>query len=95
MKVIETTPIQSDARKSQASSFILAHRIFTLRFAVPGVNRSTAVAVSLTEVSGDQPFIGDATMKVYNVAPRDGGEVDVRGEIDWDTDLLVRVNFIF
>jgi len=48
--------------------------------------------VSLTELDSDgNPFIGDATMKVYNVAPGDG-VVFIRGEIDWDEDLNIRAN---
>lgn len=78
---------------------IQAHRIFTRRFDVSGVRRNSTVFVTLTEVSLsaggalDVPFIGDATMKLYNVAPLDGGQVDVRGEIDWDSDLNIRVSF--
>jgi hypothetical protein len=60
------------------------------------------VMVSLTEVfpnglggALDVPGIGAATMKVYNVASRDDGNVDVRGEVDWDVDIPIRVNFLF
>jgi len=35
--------------------------------------------------------MGDATMKAYNVVPEQGS-VQVRGEIDWPSDLFVRVN---
>ena len=40
------------------------------------------------------PFVAGATMKVYNVAPQDSGVVVVRGEVDWNTDLNVRVSVI-
>jgi hypothetical protein len=79
---------------------IRAHRIFTRRFNIAAVNRRSTVLVTLTEVvqgsSGvlDIPVIGNATMKLYNVAPRDGGQVDVRGEVDWDDDLNIRVSFV-
>jgi hypothetical protein len=76
---------------------IRAHRIFTRRFTYPGMSPSGNAQVSLTEVDrGDstgRPFIGAATMKVYNVAPGNGF-VDVRGEIDWDNDLNIRVNIL-
>jgi hypothetical protein len=79
---------------------IRAHRIFTRRFNIAGVSRFSTIFVTLTEVAqGDNgvldiPFIGNATMKLYNVAPRDGGQVDVRGEIDWDSDLNIKVSFV-
>jgi hypothetical protein len=74
------------------------HRIFTDRYTVAGVNRFSTVMVSLTEVFAgsdgalDNPFIGGATMKVYNVSPHDDGTVEVRGEVDWDSDLNIRVS---
>jgi hypothetical protein len=53
--------------------------------------------VSLTEIglsnpagSLDMRFIGDATMKVYNVSPAPN-TVWVRGEIDWDDDLDIEI----
>lgn len=78
---------------------IQAHRIFQRRFIIPGLNRFSTVLVSLTEVAAGPdgglniPFIGAATMKLYNVAPRDDGTVDVRGEIDWGVDINVKVSF--
>ena len=71
-----------------------AHRIFTRRFSVAGVAFNSAVAVSLTEVSGIFPFVGAATMKVYNVAPNNAQEVIVRGEVDWDVDINIRASFV-
>ena len=81
--------------------FIRAHRIFTRRFTgLTGVTRGSIVCVSLTEMkrtspSGplDLPHMGDASMKVYNVAP-ENGSVFVRGEVDWDSDLDIRVSFL-
>jgi len=76
---------------------IRAHRIFTRRFNYAGMVQNGNAHVSLTEVdrpdSTGRPFIGSATMKVYNVAPGNG-IVDVRGEIDWDSDLNIRVNIL-
>jgi len=79
---------------------IRAHRIFNRRFNIAGVNRFSTVFVTLTEVrQGDNgnldiPFLGNATMKLYNVAPLDSGQVDVRGEVDWDDDLNIKVSFV-
>ena len=72
-----------------------AHRIFTrgVEFTLPGaLTPNSIVMVSLTEVdSNGNPFIGAATMKIYNVAPG-FGFVNFRGEIDWDNDLDIRAN---
>ncbi|MFF8895906.1 hypothetical protein ACF082_00215 [Streptomyces lydicus] len=72
-----------------------AHGLVTLPFALPGVTRNHAVMVSLTELHPDgQPFIGEAVMKVCNVAAHDGGWAEVRAEISWDSDLPVRASFL-
>ncbi|MFI0785179.1 hypothetical protein ACH4Q6_06230 [Streptomyces lydicus] len=93
---IATTPVQETLMPSAAGFLTLmhAHGIVTQPFTIPGVTRNHAVMVSLTEIHPDgQPFIGDAVMKVCNVAAHDGG-VDVRAEISWDSDLPVRVSFL-
>lgn len=77
---------------------IRAHRIFTRVFPFTGANRFSRAVASLSEIGRtsqagglDFPFIGDATMKVYNVSP--GQDVVwVRGEIDWDSDLDILVS---
>jgi hypothetical protein len=33
-------------------------------------------------------------MKIYNVAPRNG-DIQVRGEVDWDEDIDIRISVIF
>jgi hypothetical protein len=77
---------------------VRAHRIFQTEVRVSGANRHSTAVAALTEVApdsgGDVPFVAGATMKVYNVAPQDSGVVVVRGEVDWDTDLNVRVSVI-
>ncbi|MFJ4909018.1 hypothetical protein ACIQCR_19590 [Streptomyces sp. NPDC093249] len=69
--------------------------VFTLSFSVPGVTPNSVVMVSMCELGGQSrtPFIGDATMTVHNVAP-DNGQVHVRGEVDWDSTLSVRMYFL-
>jgi hypothetical protein len=76
-------------------------RIFTKRIPLAGAKESSTVLVSITEVDRldptGKPFIGAATMKIYNVAPGQDphthqGFVDVRGEIDWSSDLNIRLN---
>lgn len=102
--LIETERIAVSDAVSQAAGFIgviRTHGVFTRRFNVAGVGAGSAICVSVSEVAQstpgsafDTPFIGDAVMKVYNVAPLNGGQVDVRGEVTWGSDLNVRVNFI-
>ncbi|MFD7893591.1 hypothetical protein ACFV0C_04825 [Streptomyces sp. NPDC059568] len=89
----ERLPTSGESAADQAAfvMYIRAHRIFQVRAFISQIGVNSAVLVSLTEVDGGLvPFIGSASMKVYNVAPRQGF-VDIRGEIDWDDDLLVRV----
>ncbi|WP_411145558.1 hypothetical protein [Streptomyces sp. x-80] len=71
------------------------HGLFTLSFSIPSVTNANVVMVSMTELGGSSnlPFIGDATMTVHNVAPGNG-IVQVRGEVDWDSNLSTRVYFL-
>ena len=74
--------------------FIRAHRIFNIDVPAPGVRPNSHAVASLTEINPpDNPFLGGASMKVYNVAP-DIDRVFVRGEIDWDEDLNIRVTVL-
>jgi hypothetical protein len=92
---VEPLPRSGDIRPfSQAFNYtIQVHRIWQKRFGFPGMAPGNAAFVSLTEYDFNtgNPFIGVASMKVYNVAPGDGF-VDVRGEIDDDNDLNIRVS---
>ena len=95
----ERTPTVATDLGPRSAGFIShpfpAHRIFTYLFGVAGVDSKSAVAVSLTEVDGNQfPFLGEATMKVYNVIPDNAQEVVVRGEVDWDEDINIRASFV-
>lgn len=74
---------------------IYNHRIFNEPIAVPGMRPWYSAVAALTEVNAnDGPFLGDATMKVYNVVPHDD-MVEVRGEIDWDSNIRVRITVIY
>ena len=74
---------------------IRAHRIFTTTIPMPGLTPGNNVVASLTEIDvNGNPFIADATMKIYNVAPGNG-DIQVRGEVDWDEDLDIRISVIF
>jgi hypothetical protein len=79
---------------------IRAHRIFNTEVGAGGVRPNSHAVVSLTEMGRsnpagplDTPFLGGASMKVYNVAPGID-RVFVRGEIDWDDDLDIRVTVL-
>ena len=54
------------------------------------------VWASITELDGDnQPFLGDASIWVANVAPRDDGGIWVRILSDWKHDLNGLVRLLF
>ena len=62
---------------------------------IPGVNRVSQVAVSITELDANgNPFIGLAGMAVYNVVPLDSGEVTVHWWVGWNSPLSIRLNYI-
>jgi hypothetical protein len=56
----------------------------------PTVTPTTVVTGSITEIDGDGlPFVGDATLELHNVAPRDQF-VDVIAAVLWDNALTYR-----
>ncbi len=59
--------------------------------------RSDSIAVASAAELGifggeEQPFIGNASIQVVNIAPQDNGVLRVRVNIMWDNDLNVRIN---
>jgi hypothetical protein len=70
----------------------------TFPFGAP-INRHSRIVASLTEIAQppgeglDYPFIGDASMRVLNIAPQDDGNVLVRVEIDFSSVLNWRMTF--
>lgn len=70
----------------------------TINFPAGQVNSFSQVSASLTELNVPDgiPFIGNASMLVYNVAPHPSSDrrVITRCFIGWETDLLVRLNLI-
>ncbi|MET8681424.1 hypothetical protein ABZW18_28560 [Streptomyces sp. NPDC004647] len=59
------------------------------------VNSVSQVAVSICELNNDGvPFIGNARLEVHNVAPHNDGRIIVRGQVHWENDLHVRLNYI-
>jgi hypothetical protein len=60
----------------------------------PGVTPQSIVVGSITEIDADGlPFVGQATIELHNVAPRDG-VVDIVAAIRWDTSLRTRVSLV-
>lgn len=63
----------------------------------PGeVNEFSQVAASLTEIHpvSREPFLGLASLLVYNVVPDKHGRIRVRMGIGWHENILLRINFI-
>ncbi|MCY7335287.1 MAG: hypothetical protein LH613_03585 [Chamaesiphon sp.] len=80
---------------ASVQKIISASRIFTDTIDVTGVTPGNSAVASLTEVNSNGiPFIGDATMKVYNVVPLNNRFV-VRGEVDWEPAISIRITVIF
>jgi hypothetical protein len=62
------------------------------------VDSSSTVVGSITEITGNngQPFLGDAKIGIYSIAPNgDGqGNILVKFSIEWDSDLWVRLTLV-
>jgi hypothetical protein len=66
-------------------------RIFNLDIDTHPVESGDPVFASLCELdSSGRPFMGGATMRIYNVVP-EHDRIKVRGEIDFDRMLHIRV----
>jgi hypothetical protein len=93
VKAERATDVSEAAASGAWWAFFNTHRIFNAKVNIAGVVPGSLVWVSLTECApgGNIPFLGDATTHTYNVVP-DNGFVKIRGEIDWDTDLLIRAS---
>ncbi|MGP9020151.1 hypothetical protein ACT1U9_17345 [Streptomyces sp. BR1] len=73
---------------------ITTHGVFRWRVFISAITPGSVVMVSITELSSSgAPFIGDAVMRIDNVSPG-GGYVDVRGEINWSSNLRARLNIL-
>lgn len=72
------------------------HHGYSVRLPVGSaeVNRHSVVMVSVSELGVDGPFLGNASISVDNVSPNDAGDVWVRGNIGWESDLDVQFSVI-
>jgi hypothetical protein len=82
-----------------AFSDLTIHGRFIRNFGFPNVDirHDSQVCVSITELrtQDNRPFIGDAAMGILNVAPDPvDGTVWVRADVDWPSNLRVRLNFV-
>ena len=77
---------------------LVGHGVFERTLNLPGVNSTSIVVASITEVSISdgqvKPKLGSANMQIYNVVPYDDGTVGIRGKIDWPNDLNYRISVI-
>jgi hypothetical protein len=56
---------------------------------------NSQVSVTMTEVDNNgTPFLGAATMQVFNVIPQQDGTVTVKYNVNWSESIRVLFNFI-
>jgi len=49
----------------------------------------------MTEIDNNgTPFLGGATMQIFNVVPQADGTITVKFNVDWSDSLNVQFNFI-
>jgi hypothetical protein len=84
----------------QSTGVTRGHGTFTYDISGIGVNRTKGVLATISEVgvgpSGqfDQPFRGSATMDVLNISPQDNGGVLLWVQVNWPSDLNLRLQLI-
>ena len=68
------------------------HGGFRREIPVPHNHFNIAFA-SICEVDGNGvPVLGSAICRIDNVVPQDSGKLLVRGDVNWNTDIRVRVS---
>lgn len=76
------------------------HGTFTYDISGIGVTRTKGVLATISEVAlgptgqFDRPFRGSATMKVLNISPQDNGSVLLWVQVNWPSDLNLRIQLI-
>jgi hypothetical protein len=56
---------------------------------------NSQVSVTMTEIDNNgTPFLGAATMQIFNVVPQNDGTITVKFNVDWSEMLRVQFNFI-
>ncbi|MFE3226069.1 hypothetical protein [Nocardia sp. NPDC059228] len=73
---------------------VTGHKLFEKMIKVPGINRFNSVFASITEIDTQGvPGMGLATLAINQVVPIDNAVI-VRGFIEWDSDLMVRISVL-
>ena len=84
----------------QPAGVTRAHGTFRYDISGIGVTRTKAVLATISEVGigptgqFDNPFRGSATMKVLNISPQDNGSVLLWVQVNWPSDLNLRVQLV-
>jgi hypothetical protein len=79
----------------------VGHGLYVYHARIPGVDRTSCVLGTITEITGapnepiEFPFIGEASMAIMNIAPRDDGVVDLMLTINWQTDIFFRLQLLW
>ena len=103
-----TAPVQPGAgvtrfivtQNGQPSGVTRGHGTFTFDVSGIGVNRTKGVLATVSEVAQgptgqfDRPFRGSATMRVLNVSPQDNGNVLLWVQVNWNSDLNLRLQLV-
>jgi hypothetical protein len=81
-----------------SSHTLRAHGTIAWNFGFPDpvqVFANSQVSVTMTELDNNgTPFLGAATMQVFNVVPQADGTITVKFNVDWSDFLIVQFNFI-
>ncbi|MFI8435094.1 hypothetical protein ACIGJO_15270 [Streptomyces sp. NPDC079020] len=96
----ETSGAANDAlpRMGAAAYSLHGSGIFNADLGQPGVDASSRVFVSVSEVNpaDRKPFLGGAVMTVHNVVPHDDGSVTIRVEVkDAPQDLPIKASLFY
>ncbi len=77
---------------------LLTHGTNAWNFGFPNpvqVFANSQVSVTMTEVDNNgTPFLGAASMQIFNVVPLQDGTITVRYNVNWDSNLRILFNFI-
>jgi hypothetical protein len=84
----------------QPFGVVRAHGTFTFDVRNVVADRTKGVLATISEVGVgptgvfDQPFRGSATMDVLNISPQDNGNVLLWIQVNWPSDLNLRLQLI-
>ena len=87
-------------QNGQPSGVTRGHGTFTFDVSGVAVDRTKGVLATISEVAQgptgqfDLPFRGSATMSVLNVSPQDNGDVQLWVQVNWNSDLNLRLQLI-